>query len=151
MFLRKLSLKAKCCIAASALFVLGVGSAGTIAYVSISRVLEDSLAINVAAASREGMDALQDIDRRMNTYAELLARRPDVVAMIDRHDAEALEKFAVAEFNALHASDPSVATLEFTDARGVVVMRGHHPSKKGDDKGKQPQIREALAGKASGG
>ena len=151
MFLRKLSLKAKCCIAASALFVLGVGSAGTIAYVSISRVLENSLAINVAAASREGTDALQDIDRRMNTYAELFARRPDVVAVVEQNDAGALEKLAVAEFNALHASDPSVATLEFTDARGVVIMRGHHPAKKGDDKGKQPQIREALAGKASGG
>jgi methyl-accepting chemotaxis protein len=151
MFLKKLSLKAKCSIAAGALFVLGVGSAGTIAYVSISRVLEDSLAINVAAATREGTDALQDIDRRMNTYAELFARRPDVVAMVEQNDAGALEKFAVAEFNALHTSDSGVAALEFTDAKGVVIMRGHHPAKKGDDKSKQPQIREALAGKTSGG
>jgi methyl-accepting chemotaxis protein len=123
----------------------------TIAYVSISRVLEDSLAINVAAATREGTDALQDIDRRMNTYAELFARRPDVVALVEQNDAGALEKFAVAEFNALHASDPSVASLEFTDAKGVVIMRGHHPSKKGDDKSERPQIREALAGRPSGG
>ena len=151
MVLRKLSLKAKCCIAAVALFVLGVGSVGTIAYVSISRVLEDSLAINVAAATREGTDALSDIDRRMNTYAELFARRPDVVAVVEQSDAGALEKLAVTEFNALHASDPSVASLEFTDAKGVVIMRGHHPAKKGDDKSKQPQISEALAGKASGG
>ncbi len=87
----------------------------------------------------------------MNTYAELFARRPDVVAMIQQNDAVALETFAVAEFKALNASDASVASLEFTNANGVVVIRGHHPSKKGDDKSKQPQIKEALSGRPSGG
>ena len=113
-------------------------------------MLRSSLAYNVAAATREGTDALSDIDRRMNTYAELFARRPDVVAVVEQNDAGALE-VRRCRVDALHASDPSVASLEFTDAKGVVLMRGHNPAKKGDDKNKQPQIREALAGRPSGG
>ena len=144
-------MKTKSAIAATLLFILGVCAAGTIAYISITRVLENSLASSVAASTREGMDALGDIGRRMNTYAELFARRPDIIALIEQGDAAALEKFAVAEFKALNASDPSVASLEFTNGKGVIVIRGHFPSRKGDDKSKLPQIRDALSGKASGG
>jgi methyl-accepting chemotaxis protein len=151
MVLKTLSLKAKSSLAATALFILGVGAAGTIAYISISRVLENSLASGVATATKEGMDALEDIGRRMNTYAELLARRPDIIALLEQNEPAGLEKFAVAEFKALNASDPSVAALEFTNAKGVIVIRGHNPSKKGDDKSKQPQISAALSGKPSGG
>src|SRR5436190_5817270 len=134
MFFKALSLKAKNSIAAAALFVLGVGAAGTIAYISISRMLEHSLASSVAAAAREGTDVLEDIGRRMSTYAELLAQRPDIVTVVEQGDPGALEKLAVAEFKRLNASDPSVATMEFTDAKGVIVIRGHNPAKKGDDK-----------------
>jgi len=62
-----------------------------------------------------------------------------------------LEAFFVREFKALKAADPTVATLEATDASGVVIIRGHNPAKKGDDKGKLPQIKMALAGQAAGG
>ncbi|MBV8836151.1 MAG: HAMP domain-containing protein [Alphaproteobacteria bacterium] len=41
--------------------------------------------------------------------------------------------------------------MEVTDAKGVIVMRGHHPAKKGDDKSKLPQIKSALAGQSAGG
>jgi methyl-accepting chemotaxis protein len=151
MFLKALSLKAKSSIAAATLFVLGVGAAGAIAYISIGRMLEHSLATSVAAAAREGVDVLEDVGRRMNTYADLLASRADLVALVGQRDPATLEQGAVAEFKRLNALDPSVATLEFTDAKGVIVVRGHNPAKKGDDKSKQPQIRTALAGKPAGG
>jgi hypothetical protein len=44
-----------------------------------------------------------------------------------------------------------LAALEITDAKGVVIQRGHNPAKRGDNKSAQPQIRAALDGKSAKG
>ncbi|TYL83680.1 hypothetical protein [Bradyrhizobium cytisi] len=63
----------------------------------------------------------------------------------------ALEDLAVSEFKSLHANDSAVATMEITDAKGVILQRGHNPAKRGDDKHTQPQVKAALEGKPAGG
>ena len=87
----------------------------------------------------------------MGAYADFLARHPDIVAVVKSNDPKTLEAVLVREFKALKAVDPTVASIEVTDAKGVIVMRGHNPAKKGDDKSKLPQIKTALSGQAAGG
>jgi hypothetical protein len=66
-------------------------------------------------------------------------------------NARELEDVAVAEFKAIHANEPSLATLEMTDSKGIITQRGHNPSKRGDDKHTHPQVKSALEGKPAGG
>jgi hypothetical protein len=62
------------------------------------------------------------------------------VKAAQRADAPGLEAFTVQEFKAIHTVDPALATLEITDAKGVVIQRGHNPAKRGDNKSAPLQI-----------
>jgi hypothetical protein len=145
------SLKAKASIAAATVFLAGLAIAGTVSFLAMSTVSENSHSEQVGSATKEGVEALKDVRARMSVYSDLLARHPDVIAVAKSNEAGALETVLVREFKALKAVDPTVATLEVTDAKGVIVMRGHNPAKKGDDKSKLPQIKAALSGQAASG
>jgi methyl-accepting chemotaxis protein len=145
------SLKVKASIAAAALFVAGLATAGGLSYVAMNAVAEQSHENETSRAIKEDLETLKEVGTRMAGYASILARHPDLVASVKNADPVTLEAVFVREFKALKAADPTVATMEATDARGVVIIRGHNPKKKGDDKGKLPQIRMALSGQAAGG
>jgi methyl-accepting chemotaxis protein len=145
------SLKVKACAAAAALFVAGLGVAGGLSYLAMNGVIERSHEDRTSRAVREALGALQEVRARMAAYSSLLARHPDVAAAVDSNDPAVLEAVFVREFKALNASDPTVASMEATDAKGVILIRGHNPSKKNDDKSNLPQIRAALSGQAAGG
>ena len=144
-------LKWKSCIAALVILLMGMLTAFGVAYFAMGEALEKSTAARLAAATKQGMTALDDVRRLADAYARLMAARVDLADMLHAGDMASLEKAAVTEFKDLRAIDPLIATVEFTDARGVVVMRGHNPGKKGDDKSKTPQISSALGGKNSNG
>ena len=148
---RFVPLKWKTSIAAIAVLVLGMVTACGVAYVAVGQALEKSMAARVAGAAKHGMTALDDVRRRVDAYARLFAARPDLAEMLEANDVERLERTAVVDFNDLCAIDALFGTLEFTDARGVVVMRGHSPGKKGDDKSKTPQVSSALRGENANG
>jgi methyl-accepting chemotaxis protein len=145
------SLKVKASVAAATLFVAGLATAGGLSYVAMSAVAEQSHENETSRAVNEGLETLKEVGTRMTGYASILARHPDLVTTVKSGDPARLEAVFVREFKALKAADPTVATMEATDARGVVIIRGHNPTKKGDDKGKLPQIRMALSGQATGG
>jgi methyl-accepting chemotaxis protein len=145
------SLKVKASAAAAALFLAGLATAGALSYIAMNTVAEQSDENQTSRAVEEALETLKEVRTRMAGYANILARNPDLAATVKRRDPAMLEAFFVREFKALKAADPTVATLEATDASGVVIIRGHNPAKKGDDKGKLPQIRMALAGQAAGG
>jgi methyl-accepting chemotaxis protein len=145
------SLKVKASVAAAALFVAGLATAGGLSYVAMNAVAEQSHENETSRAVKEGLETLKEVGTRMAGYASILARRPDLVASVKNADPGTLEALFVREFKALKAADPTVTAVEATDARGVVIIRGHNPAKKGDDKGKLPQIRMALSGQAAGG
>jgi methyl-accepting chemotaxis protein len=52
----------------------------------------------------------------------------------------------VAEFQRIRAQDPTVGAIEVTDAQGIIVMRGHNPQRRGDNKGRVPEVQAALRG-----
>jgi methyl-accepting chemotaxis protein len=145
------SLKVKASVAAAALFLAGLATAGALSYVAMNTVAEQSHENQTSRAVEEALETLKEVRMRMAGYASILARHPDLVAIVKSKDPAMLEAFFVREFKALKAADPTVATVEATDAHGVVIIRGHNPAKKGDDKGKLPQITMALAGQAAGG
>jgi methyl-accepting chemotaxis protein len=145
------SLKVKASAAAAALFVVGLTIAGGLSYVAMNSATDNAHENRTSSAVKEGLEALKEVGTRMGVYASMLARHPDVVAAVKGNDTANLENVFVREFKALHAADPTVASMEVTNAKGVVVMRGHNPPKKGDDKGKLPQIMAALSGRAAGG
>ena len=145
------SLKVQAGAAAAVMFTAGVITAGALSYVDMSRTLDQGHRDVLTAAANDGLAALGAVSNRMKVYADVLGRHPDIVGAVQRHDAKELEAVTVREFKAIHGADPALATLEVTDSKGVVIQRGHNPSKRGDDKAAQPQIRTALSGKPAGG
>ena len=145
------SLKVQAGMAAAAMFSVGVLAAGLLSYAAMSRTLEEAQNQRLLAGSSVGLQALNGVGDRMTVYAEIVARHPDLIGSVQRADASGLEAFSVQEFKAIRAVDPALATLEITDAKGVVIQRGHNPAKRGDNKSAHPQIRSALEGKSAKG
>lgn len=145
------SLKVQAGLAAAAMFAAGVLAAGILSFMAMGRSLEEGHGQRLATGAGVGLEALASVSNRMNVYADVLSRHPEVIASLQQANAASLEAFAVREFKAIHGSDRALATLEVTDAKGVVTQRGHNPAKRGDDKSAQPQIRNALNGKSARG
>ncbi len=145
------SLKAKASFAAAAIFAAGLAVAGTVSFFAMSAISDQSHRQQMSSAIKEGLETLKDVRSRMAVYSDFLARHREVIAVVKAGDPASLEATFVREFKALKAADPTVATLEVTDAKGVIVMRGHNPAKKGDDKSQLPQIKSALMGQVAGG
>jgi methyl-accepting chemotaxis protein len=120
-------------------------------YRSMAASSEAALDDDAHLASEISTEMLRAVGMRMAAYADPYARRETIAALVANGDAAALETAMVAEFQALHKLDATLKTLEVTDAKGIVVMRGHNPKKFGDDKSKAPMIVKALAGEANSG
>jgi len=54
-------------------------------------------------------------------------------------------------FQQYHKNDASITTVELTDSQGVVLMRGHNPDKKGDNKAQNIFVAKALTGEPAQG
>jgi methyl-accepting chemotaxis protein len=147
--LRSLNFQAGMAVAVA--FSVGVAVVGILSYDAMSRTLDEAHRGALSAAAKDGLSSLAAVHDRMKTYSDILSRHPEMIAAVDKRDAGQLEAIAVREFKAIHALDASLATLEVTDAKGVVLQRGHNPAKRGDDKAAQPQVRSALSGKPAGG
>ena len=145
------SLKVQAGAVSAAMFAAGVLTAGILSYAAMSRTLEERHRERLLAAASVGLEALRAVSNRMNVYAEIFSRHPELLGAVRKSDALGYEAFATREFKAVHAADPALVTFEITDAKGIVIMRGHNPSKRDDDKSSQPQIRAALSGKSAHG
>lgn len=131
---------------------LAVGLLAVLASVQSLGQLRDSrlhAALEAAAENTEGM--LQGGIARMGTYATALAQDPALATAAAAGDGAALRTHLVPAFAALRASDPRIAVLEMTDARGVVLARGHNPARAGDDKATVADVARALRGEAAPG
>jgi len=112
---------------------------------------EKSLLDSTRQASALSQEILGAVRSRVTSYVDMLGRKPDIAAALAKGDNAALEAVMTGEFKAIHKLDETVKTIEVTDAHGIVVMRGHSPAKKGDNKSKVPMIQKALAGEQPSG
>ena len=68
-------LKWKCSAAAVAILLVGLSAACAVAYYAMGEALENATRLRVSSASKQGINALDDVGRRMNAYALLLSLR----------------------------------------------------------------------------
>ncbi|MDR6871104.1 methyl-accepting chemotaxis protein [Bosea sp. BE125] len=105
-----------------------------------------------ALATRDrAQDVLAKIGQRVETYSSIYATHPDVVAAVRSGDTARLRETFERLFAQIKKLDPIVGTLEVTDAKGIVIMRGHNPSSAGDDKSRELLVSQAIAGQAANG
>ncbi|MEO5351057.1 MAG: methyl-accepting chemotaxis protein [Magnetococcus sp. YQC-3] len=89
-------------------------------------------------------NSFQELGTAMMGDAYLLSVTPGLGAATKSGDRAALKELLVSAFQGLNAVVGSVSTLELTDAKGIVMMRGHNPDKSGDDKSKTVLFGKAL-------
>ncbi|MGN7477002.1 methyl-accepting chemotaxis protein [Solibacillus silvestris] len=82
--------------------------------------------------------------------AELYAQDAEVQQLLLDTDRDSLGSTGEALFNKL-STEHQLAILEIGDANGIVHLRGHNPSKYGDDKSDIAAIQGALQGNAFSG
>jgi methyl-accepting chemotaxis protein len=131
--------------------VLVAGIIAAVAYLSMSAAVEKDFRAISLNANKIATNVLSDIQRRLAVYADLQANDRALATALAGNDEKFLRAQMTGTFERLRRLDPIISTVELTDARGVVVMRGHNPDKKGDDKSKTSMIRKSLAGDPAGG
>ncbi|MBF0309026.1 MAG: HAMP domain-containing protein [Magnetococcales bacterium] len=89
-------------------------------------------------------NAFQELGTAMLGDAYVLASMPGLAQALKEGDRKKLEELMVPAFKGLHAIHDAVTTIEVTDAKGVVLMRGHNPEKFGDNKAKTVLFGRAL-------
>jgi methyl-accepting chemotaxis protein len=107
---------------------------------------DDQMNQALTRASSLAERELDNSARRMSGYAATIAARPDLVTAMAANDAARLRDILVGALAGLRALDPTVAVLEITDTSGRIMMRGHAPTRFGDDKSKVPDVAAALLG-----
>ncbi len=118
------------------------------------RLKQASEANNAAAAdkaARVAETSLDGIRERLTAYATLIQRRADIVQALASGDQDTLDRLIVDAFTRLRAADPTLSTLEVTNGEGIVVIRGHRPDRRGDDKSAVEMVIGALAGQPGSG
>jgi methyl-accepting chemotaxis protein len=116
------------------------------AYVFMRNSLFKRFHEQAETAAQTLISAREVIKQKTNTYADMLSRRQDIAIAVSKKDISELERLLVTEYKSLHDMDDTIKTLEVTDDKGIVIMRGHNPQKRGDDKSKVKMIQHALSG-----
>lgn len=106
--------------------------------------MDQALTRAVGLAERD----LEAAGQRMAGYAATFTQRANLVSAMATRDEARLRDLLVNALAALRAADASVSVLEVTDKAGRVLMRGHDPSRLGDDKSQVPDVASALRGAA---
>ncbi|MCA3322458.1 MAG: HAMP domain-containing protein [Roseomonas sp.] len=106
--------------------------------------MDQALTRAVGLAERD----LEAAGQRMAGYAATFTQRANLVSAMATRDESRLRDLLVNALAALRAADASVSVLEVTDKAGRVMMRGHDPSRFGDDKSRVPDVASALGGTA---
>ncbi len=122
-----------------------------VSYLLIKSNLMSKFQSQTQTASQTIMALNKNMTERVVIYADILSRRPDLIEATEKKNYASLEKILVSEFKSIFEKDSTISSLEVTDDKGIVLMRGHNPQKKGDDKSKLIMIQKALAGESTMG
>ncbi|BCB96902.1 hypothetical protein JZK55_18240 [Dissulfurispira thermophila] len=77
-------------------------------------------------------------------YAAELANRADVKAAIKSENRDQLKSIFVHTFKSINSANPDVHTIEASNPKGIMLIRGHNPEKFGDDKSKTELFGNAI-------
>lgn len=135
----------------TAIFAVAFGICAVLSFDSVQRINTEAQQADVAAAAAQVRESLRGVNQRILAYTEIIARKPNVGVTLQVANEAQLRSLATSEFEALQRVDKVVSTFELTDANGVVIMRGHNPGQRGDNKAQVKEIRDALAGASTQG
>ena len=131
---------------------LAVGILATAAGVfSLWQLRETRMHVAMDAAAARAQNELTDGQNRMGTYAVALSQEAAVVNAVATGDVAMLRSRLVPAMQQMRASDPRIAVMEVTDARGRILVRGHNPNQSGDDKSGVADVARALRGEITMG
>ena len=130
------------------------GIAGITALVVLSNFfIHKSLLAANDELTAEGHEALaqsfKDEAATLLGYSYLASVDPQISEAMKSRDASKLKQALVGRFQQLHSRNDTVSSVEVTDAQGIILMRGHNPSKFGDDKSKTGLFGSALRSRLS--
>ncbi len=143
------SVKIQYALAAAGLFGFAFLASSLLSIQVVRNSNLDAQEVQLANASKQAGEALSALNARIASYARIVLAKPDIAMAISSGDRGKLEAMAVGELKTLKAADPVVSTFEVTDAKGVVIIRGHNPKTFGDDKSKLSEVAGALAGRTT--
>ncbi len=146
-----LSIKKKLIIGTVLTVLITATLVSIVAYISMRSALLERFNAQAETATNTLIELRETIKNKILTYTDMLSRREDIADAVGKKDIATLERLMVTEFKALHEKDSTVRTIEVTDEQGIVIMRGHNPQKKGDDKSKLEMIQKALSGEPTSG
>ncbi|MCZ8272935.1 MAG: methyl-accepting chemotaxis protein [Microcystis sp. LE19-4.1E] len=147
--MRLKSVKTQYALAAAGLFGFAFLASSILSIQVVRNSNLDAQEVQLANASKQAGEALSALNARIASYARIILAKPDIATAISSGDRGKLESMAVGELKTLKAADPVVSTFEVTDAKGIVIIRGHNPKTFGDDKSKLSEVAGALAGRTT--
>ncbi len=151
MKLPTLGIKNKIILVSSVPLVLSLAIS---AYVTLNVMHSQNTQLEIASVKHtiENVDnILNQIKGNVGIVSAAYITRPIILTAIEENDSAALIKIATNELKLLSEKNNTLSTFEITDAKGIVMARGHAPAKFGDDKSKNSLVLNALNGVSSSG
>lgn len=145
------SIRTQYAIAAAALFGFAFASASLLSIRVVRDGNLDAQRADLANASGHAVETMAALGARIGAYAKLTLSQASLAQAVFSGVSANIESRAVAELKILREADPVVSTLEITDDKGIVLMRGHNTKTKGDNKGGLKEVAAALEGKTVSG
>jgi methyl-accepting chemotaxis protein len=140
------SLRIKAVMAAVLLSVFSSFLVAAISYMAIREGTSVGMREDMTRGLALAGQSLNEIGRRMSAHAVLLAENPRLVEAVGSGDRLQAERAFVAALAKLREVDASVSVLEVADRSGRIVIRGHNPTRFGDDKSQEPGFAAGLKG-----
>ncbi len=81
---------------------------------------------------------------KLVNYAAELAENRTLAETVKQKNRESLEKMLTSVYADMRRRDSEINSVEVTDSQGIILMRGHNPTKYGDDKSKTRIFGKAL-------
>ncbi|MBF0137688.1 MAG: hypothetical protein HQL65_15750 [Magnetococcales bacterium] len=124
--------------------VMGFAALAIVLIPLISRQFTASYEAGIDQRFQSIDQSFQELGTSLLGDASVLSSMPGLGQALKDQDRQKLQNLMVPAFQGLHAVHDAVTTVEVTDSKGIVVLRGHHPEKFGDDKSKTPLFGRAL-------
>lgn len=146
-----ISLRSKISAAAIILLIVSAATAGGIGYWTQHETLARSDEMTLQQAAQQSTKTFAAIERDMAAHAGILARAGEISTLVAKGVREPLVARLADEFKKIKAVNPTLAVLEITDIKGIILARGHNPPQFGDDKSRLKDVESALKGQERSG
>lgn len=117
----------------------------------IDGIIEQGSAGRIEASAKAAEHMYDKFEKEALSFSVLIAKRTDIAQALKDNDLSKMQALMTKEYADLQEKAPLLKTLELTDKQGTVVMRGHNPKKRGDNKKTHPMVSKAILGQANSG